>query len=135
MADPQSEALDLEALSATASQPGTLQCCCGNTDCRLLKHNCSILDSVEKDVHTAARLGQVGSRCFPCLLFPAPGGRQRTISLFALPQFPSMGKVKEAGASLRTRTRTHGCTSSIHRSHRQSSTVLSNPSLARLAPP
>lgn len=62
MADPQSEASNLEALSAAATQPGTLQCCCGNADCRLLKHNCSILDSVEKDVHTAARLGQVGSR-------------------------------------------------------------------------
>ncbi|PSR90295.1 hypothetical protein BD289DRAFT_366366 [Coniella lustricola] len=53
-----SEAVDLAALEASAGQPDALQCCCGNADCGLLKHNYSILDSVEKDVHTAARLGQ-----------------------------------------------------------------------------
>lgn len=53
------ERLDLEMLSANLSQPEALQCCCGKTDCVFLKHNCSVLDSVEKDVHTAARLGQV----------------------------------------------------------------------------
>lgn len=63
MGDPHSEAMGLEALSAAACQPGTLQCCCGNKDCVFLKHNCSVLDSVEKDVHTAARLGQVRGCC------------------------------------------------------------------------
>ncbi|KKY39615.1 hypothetical protein UCDDA912_g00319 [Diaporthe ampelina] len=59
MADPHPERLDLDTLAAVAaSQPETLQCCCGNTDCVYLKHNCSVLDSVEKDVHTAAKLGQ-----------------------------------------------------------------------------
>lgn len=79
MADPQSEALDLEALSAAASHPGTLQCCCGNTDCRFLRHNCSVLDSVEKDVHTAARLGQVGHRYFASF---GAWETAKTISLF-----------------------------------------------------
>lgn len=63
MADPHpSEAVDLEALAGSVSQPAALQCCCGNTDCDFLRQNCSVLDSVEKDVHTAARLGQVRSR-------------------------------------------------------------------------
>ncbi|KAM0425298.1 hypothetical protein ACHAPT_009354 [Fusarium lateritium] len=35
-----------------------LTCCCGRFDCPLLKKNCSILETVEKDVHTAAQLGQ-----------------------------------------------------------------------------
>ncbi|KAG6359008.1 hypothetical protein INS49_012528 [Diaporthe citri] len=58
MADPHPERLDLDTLAVADSQPETLQCCCGNTDCVYLKHNCSVLDSVEKDVHTAAKLGQ-----------------------------------------------------------------------------
>jgi hypothetical protein len=36
-----------------------MTCCCGRIDCALLKKNCSILETVEKDVHTAAQLGQV----------------------------------------------------------------------------
>ena len=36
-----------------------LHCCCGRVDCALLKKNCSVLETVEKDVHTAAQLGQV----------------------------------------------------------------------------
>ena len=45
-----------------------LKCCCGRTDCGFLKHNCSALDELEKEVHTAAQLGQVShiprtSRC------------------------------------------------------------------------
>ncbi|CAM1501193.1 Fc.00g103550.m01.CDS01 [Cosmosporella sp. VM-42] len=35
-----------------------LHCCCGRLDCALLKKNSSILETVEKDVHTAAQLGQ-----------------------------------------------------------------------------
>ena len=42
----------------TADQPD-LQCCCGRFECMYLKHNSSVLESVEKDVHTAAKLGQV----------------------------------------------------------------------------
>ncbi|KAI0842431.1 hypothetical protein F5Y06DRAFT_284587 [Hypoxylon sp. FL0890] len=33
-------------------------CCCGSVECIYLRHNCSVLASVEKDVHTAARMGQ-----------------------------------------------------------------------------
>ncbi|KAF5679781.1 hypothetical protein FHETE_672 [Fusarium heterosporum] len=35
-----------------------MTCCCGRIDCALLKKNCTILETVEKDVHTAAQLGQ-----------------------------------------------------------------------------
>lgn len=72
MADPHPEAkpeaeaeaaMDLESLVASINDPdpnpADLKCCCGRKDCIFLKHNCSVLDSVEKDVHTAARLGQV----------------------------------------------------------------------------
>ncbi|KAI0164552.1 hypothetical protein GGR52DRAFT_582242 [Hypoxylon sp. FL1284] len=37
---------------------GSLTCCCGSDGCLFLRHNCSVLASVEKDVHTAARMGQ-----------------------------------------------------------------------------
>ncbi|RCI12751.1 hypothetical protein L249_0524 [Ophiocordyceps polyrhachis-furcata BCC 54312] len=40
------------------SVTSTLYCCCGRVDCVFLKKNCSILETVEKDVHTAAQLGQ-----------------------------------------------------------------------------
>lgn len=42
-------------------QPPTesITCCCGRPDCVLLKKNCTVLETVEKDVHTAAQLGQV----------------------------------------------------------------------------
>ncbi|OTA88310.1 hypothetical protein M434DRAFT_80454 [Hypoxylon sp. CO27-5] len=35
-----------------------MKCCCGSVECVFLRHNCSVLASVEKDVHTAARMGQ-----------------------------------------------------------------------------
>ncbi|EPE04507.1 hypothetical protein F503_03569 [Ophiostoma piceae UAMH 11346] len=37
---------------------GSLRCCCGQTGCIYLKHNCTVLESVENDVRTAAKLGQ-----------------------------------------------------------------------------
>ncbi|KAH6667048.1 hypothetical protein F5X68DRAFT_53995 [Plectosphaerella plurivora] len=45
---------------AGASQGPTpdLRCCCGRDDCAFLKYSNTVLDSVEKDVHTAAKLGQ-----------------------------------------------------------------------------
>ena len=57
----------MEGLAVTLTQipddvqPASSQihCCCGRPDCVLLKRNCSALESVEKDVHTAAQLGQV----------------------------------------------------------------------------
>ncbi|KAK0386432.1 hypothetical protein NLU13_6269 [Sarocladium strictum] len=41
-----------------ASDSNTLHCCCGRSDCALLKRNSTILETVEKDVHIAAQLGQ-----------------------------------------------------------------------------
>ncbi|ROT36544.1 hypothetical protein SODALDRAFT_335646 [Sodiomyces alkalinus F11] len=38
--------------------PPPLRCCCGHDECVFLSHNQSVLDSVERDVHTAAKLGQ-----------------------------------------------------------------------------
>lgn len=46
---------------AAATQPGDLHCCCGREDCVFLRHNCSVLLSVERDVHAAAKMGQVSS--------------------------------------------------------------------------
>ncbi|KAL8350030.1 hypothetical protein RB598_005393 [Gaeumannomyces tritici] len=45
--------------SAVGSEPASIQCCCGRADCVFLKHNCAVLESVEKDVHAAAKMGQV----------------------------------------------------------------------------
>ncbi|SPO07120.1 uncharacterized protein DNG_09814 [Cephalotrichum gorgonifer] len=35
-----------------------LRCCCGSPGCVVLRHNCAVLEGVEKDVHMAAKLGQ-----------------------------------------------------------------------------
>lgn len=42
-----------------SSAPATLRCCCGRNDCALLEHNNVALEGLEKDLETAARLGQV----------------------------------------------------------------------------
>ncbi|KAK0616410.1 hypothetical protein B0T14DRAFT_434900 [Immersiella caudata] len=46
------------AIGAIAAQPTELRCCCGSEECVFLRHNCSVLLSVERDVHTAAKMGQ-----------------------------------------------------------------------------
>ena len=38
-----------------------LKCCCGRPACAYLNHNNATLESLEKDVQTAAKLGQVRS--------------------------------------------------------------------------
>ena len=40
-------------------------CCCGRVECAYLLHNNAALDDLEKNVHTAAQLGQV---CIPSVL-------------------------------------------------------------------
>jgi hypothetical protein len=45
-----------------------LRCCCGRNDCALLEHNNVALEGLEKDLETAARLGQV--RIFFLYLLP-----------------------------------------------------------------
>lgn len=37
-----------------------LKCCCGRPACAYLNHNNVALEGLEKDVQTAAKLGQVG---------------------------------------------------------------------------
>jgi hypothetical protein len=44
---------------ASAAPAQTLECCCGRKDCAYLKHNCTALDDLEREVRTAATLGQV----------------------------------------------------------------------------
>ncbi|KAH8902283.1 hypothetical protein BR93DRAFT_953959 [Coniochaeta sp. PMI_546] len=46
------------AYSRREIEPAVIRCCCGQDDCAFLKHNSSVLDNVEKDVHVAARMGQ-----------------------------------------------------------------------------
>ncbi|KAJ5355728.1 hypothetical protein N7517_010337 [Penicillium concentricum] len=41
-----------------SSPTTTLRCCCGRNDCALLEHNNVALEGLEKDLETAARLGQ-----------------------------------------------------------------------------
>lgn len=49
-----------------SSSPAPLRCCCGRDDCVFLKHNCLVLDNVEKDVYAAAKMGQVSLVTFLC---------------------------------------------------------------------
>jgi hypothetical protein len=51
-----SGALSIPTYSSTST---TLRCCCGRNDCALLEHNNIALEGLEKDLETAARLGQV----------------------------------------------------------------------------
>ncbi|GKT90407.1 hypothetical protein Ct61P_08257 [Colletotrichum tofieldiae] len=44
--------------AAHPDEASRMRCCCGRTDCVYLKHSCSVLETVEKDVHTAAKLGK-----------------------------------------------------------------------------
>ncbi|KAI1085217.1 hypothetical protein F5B20DRAFT_521391 [Whalleya microplaca] len=45
-------------LVSTPDESAPMKCCCGSVECVFLRHNYSVLDNVEKDVHTAARMGQ-----------------------------------------------------------------------------
>lgn len=44
------------------SEPEPLRCCCEGDECVSLRHNCSVVDGLDKDARAAAQLGQV---CFP----------------------------------------------------------------------
>ncbi|KAK4185497.1 hypothetical protein QBC35DRAFT_516887 [Podospora australis] len=50
--------VDAATACAVGSQPEDLRCCCGREDCVFLRHNCSVLLTVERDVHAAAKMGQ-----------------------------------------------------------------------------
>jgi len=84
--DPIARSSSVRARREPASS-SSLHCCCGRPDCILLKRNCSILESVEKDVHTAAQLGQVRAhgprqparaRLAPFRCIPAPASLPRS---------------------------------------------------------
>lgn len=47
-----------------------LHCCCGQEECAFLRNNHDALEGLEKDLETAARLGQV-RKCFLHDSFPA----------------------------------------------------------------
>ena len=68
MADGQPDGADDDPADAAS-----LKCCCGRTDCVFLKHSSSVLESVERDVHNAARMGQV-------CLSPARAGMHLSLS-------------------------------------------------------
>ncbi|CAG8957748.1 hypothetical protein HYFRA_00000086 [Hymenoscyphus fraxineus] len=40
------------------SSKSTIQCCCGRKDCAYLEHNSSAVEDLERELHTAATLGQ-----------------------------------------------------------------------------
>ncbi|KAE8144714.1 hypothetical protein BDV25DRAFT_166201 [Aspergillus avenaceus] len=42
----------------SSTTPAALRCCCGRDDCAFLQHNTVALEGLEKDLATAARLGQ-----------------------------------------------------------------------------
>lgn len=44
---------------SSPSAPATLRCCCGRDECAFLHHNQVALEGLEKDLDTAAKLGQV----------------------------------------------------------------------------
>jgi hypothetical protein len=74
------EVEDLEALIGRipvccSTTTPELRCCCGRTECAYLKHNCVALDDLEKEVRTAAQLGQV---CIPRLLHSSGSGDYTT---------------------------------------------------------
>lgn len=68
-----------------------LRCCCGRNDCAFLKHSCTLLETVEKDVHTAAKLGKVRCLCpipSPFFFLPRPTQSQEHSSLCSSPVRP-----------------------------------------------
>lgn len=43
----------------TETRPAAMKCCCGRPECVYLEHNNAALGGLERDLETAARLGQV----------------------------------------------------------------------------
>lgn len=54
---------------ARSSIPGIPRCCCGKDDCAFLRYNGTLLEGLERDVQTAAQLGQVCTGCSFVLSF------------------------------------------------------------------
>lgn len=62
------EVLMLQSASIPDNRP-SLACCCGRPSCAYLSHNNAALDGLEKDLRTAAQLGQVRIPVDPRLQF------------------------------------------------------------------
>ncbi|KAI9925699.1 hypothetical protein ASPWEDRAFT_42354 [Aspergillus wentii DTO 134E9] len=61
---------------SSASSP-TLRCCCGRPECTFLAHNHQALEGLEKDLETAARLGQALLHRHESYMVEAEEDRQR----------------------------------------------------------
>ncbi|KAJ5929752.1 hypothetical protein N7454_006702 [Penicillium verhagenii] len=59
--------------------PTSLRCCCGRDDCALLEHNNVALEGLEKDLETAAKLGQALLHRHESYMAEAEEDRQRLI--------------------------------------------------------
>ncbi|KAH8692392.1 hypothetical protein BGW36DRAFT_387512 [Talaromyces proteolyticus] len=66
--------------SAKNVDSSTLQCCCGRVDCAYLKHNNVALEDLEKDLETAARLGQALLQRHEAYVSDAESDRARMLS-------------------------------------------------------
>ncbi|KAJ5757097.1 uncharacterized protein N7511_007279 [Penicillium nucicola] len=64
----------------THSTSTTLRCCCGRNDCALLEHNNVALEGLEKDLETAARLGQALLHRHESYMAEAEEDRHRLVS-------------------------------------------------------
>ena|SRR5271155_4215228 len=58
--------VELEHDIGMQSSNDTAQCCCGRPSCAYLEHNNAALGGLEKDLETAARLGQVNATLSIC---------------------------------------------------------------------
>ncbi|CRG91548.1 hypothetical protein PISL3812_08598 [Talaromyces islandicus] len=58
----------------------SLQCCCGRRDCAYLKHNNVALEDLEKDLETAARLGQALLQRHEAYVSDAEADRARMVA-------------------------------------------------------
>ncbi|KAJ5496307.1 hypothetical protein N7463_008294 [Penicillium fimorum] len=63
-----------------SSATTTLRCCCGRNDCALLEHNNVALEGLEKDLETAARLGQALLHRHESYMAEAEEDRHRLVS-------------------------------------------------------
>ena len=80
------EAAMSQSLSIPVGRPN-LACCCGRTSCAYLSHNNAALDDLEKDLRTAAQLGQVctysvAPRLWACFIVHCLCLLPRTCSIF-----------------------------------------------------
>ncbi|KAJ5806897.1 hypothetical protein N7474_010489 [Penicillium riverlandense] len=64
----------------SSASPTALRCCCGRDDCALLEHNNVALEGLEKDLETAARLGQALLYRHESYMAEAEEDRQRLVA-------------------------------------------------------